>query len=237
MPERCRLYTRAHMLLGECTGGHGIATGGLERGLCTNQLPGARQRARRWRVRPCVCELGMRSTTERPLTSTIDDAAVELIVAVAQERVIGLEGGHLGLPWHIPEDLKHFKKRTLGHTLIMGRKTHEAIGRALPRRRNLVLTRSGHVFEGCESIASLSEAIETAHASGERPIIAGGASVYKKALATNAPYPVTTIHLTEVDRAVAGDAFFPTLGPEFKVVERRAGKSEGITFVTLVRVN
>ncbi len=72
-----------------------------------------------------------------------------LIVAIGRDRVIGDSSGALGLPWHLPEDLRHFKRTTAGHALLMGRTTHEAIGRALPGRRNLVLTRTeGAQFEG-----------------------------------------------------------------------------------------
>ena len=99
-------------------------------------------------------------------------APLAMIVAVARNAVIGKAGD---LPWHIPEDLKHFKKTTSGHAIIMGRKTHESIGRALPKRRNIVVTRSGATFEGCETATSLDEAIALARATDPCPFVIGGA--------------------------------------------------------------
>jgi dihydrofolate reductase len=74
-----------------------------------------------------------------------------LIVGLARNRGIGLRGT---LPWHVPEDLKRFKALTMGHAIIMGRKTHESIGRPLPGRRNIVITRGGGSFTGCDSVSS-----------------------------------------------------------------------------------
>lgn len=154
-----------------------------------------------------------------------------MVVAVAREGVIGQTGGHLGLPWHIPEDLRHFKTVTTGHAIVMGRRTHEAIGRALPKRRNLVLSRSGESFEGCEVFGSVEEAIEAARVTDDLPMIIGGASVYRQAL------PLTTlVHLTQVDRAVEGDATFPMDALDaFEEIERRAGETADVTFLTLRR--
>ncbi len=168
------------------------------------------------------------SPTER-LTSK-GPLPLELIVAVGRGRVIGQSGTRLGLPWHIPEDLKHFKKHTVGRPIVMGRTTHEAIGRPLPRRRNLVLSRRAVAIEGCEVYPDLTSALEAARRDGDVPVICGGASVYEEALPL-----VTTIHLTEVDREVVGDAFFPPLGPEFVEVARRAGETEDVSFVRLER--
>ncbi len=155
-----------------------------------------------------------------------------MVVAVARDGVIGQTGGHLGLPWHIPEDLRHFKALTTGHAILMGRRTHEAIGRALPKRRNIVLTRSGRTFEGCETFGSLEDAIAAARSEGDAmPMIIGGASVYRQAL------PLTTVvHLTRVERAVEGDATFPMDALEgFEEVERRVGETPDVTFLTLRR--
>ena len=155
-----------------------------------------------------------------------------MVVAVARGGVIGKTGGRLGLPWHIPEDLRHFKELTTGHSIIMGRRTHQAIGRALPRRRNLVLSRSSDGFEGCEVFASLEEALAAAREGGDTlPMIIGGASVYRQAL------PLTTLlYLTRVDRDVDGDASFPEVAcRDFEEVERRAGLTADLTFLTLRR--
>lgn len=154
-------------------------------------------------------------------------APLALIVAVARNGVIGRGGD---LPWHVSEDLKHFKKTTSGHTIIMGRKTHESIGRALPKRRNIVVTRSGAAFEGCETAGSLEEAIALARTTDECPFIIGGASLYLEALPL-----ATELYLTTIDEEVEGDTFFPTDLPDFEEVESRAGETEGVTFRVLRR--
>ena len=154
-------------------------------------------------------------------------ASLALIVAVARNGVIGRSGD---LPWHVSEDLKHFKKTTSGHAIIMGRKTHESIGRALPKRRNIVVTRSGATFEGCETAGSLEEAIALARATDECPFIIGGASLYLEALPL-----ATELHLTTIDKDVEGDTYFPTDLPEFEEVESQAGETPGVTFRLLRR--
>jgi dihydrofolate reductase len=108
------------------------------------------------------------------------------------------------LPWHLPDDLKRFKSLTLGHPLLMGRRTAESLGRALPRRRNLVLTRSGRVpFEGMQAVASLDEALVLAGA--DTLMVIGGGEVFALALPR-----ATRMHLTFVDTVVEGaDAWFP----------------------------
>lgn len=154
-------------------------------------------------------------------------APLALIVAVARNGVIGRAGE---LPWHVSEDLKHFKKTTSGHAVIMGRKTHESIGRALPRRRNIVVTRSGAAFEGCETASSLDEAIAIARTTDPCPFVIGGASLYLEAL------PIATeLHLTRIDQEAEGDTFFPTELPDFEEVESRAGVTTGVTFSVLRR--
>lgn len=158
-------------------------------------------------------------------------APLELVVAVGRDRLIGSSQGHLGLPWHIPEDLKHFRRLTTGRPIIMGRSTYEAIGRPLPKRRNLVLSRSVTEIEGAEVFADLPSALTAARVDGAVPIIIGGASLYAEALPL-----VTTIHLTRVDREAEGDAYFPEIGDEFREVERREGDTPDVTFCTLRRV-
>ncbi len=154
-------------------------------------------------------------------------APLALIVAVARNGVIGRDGS---LPWHVPEDLKHFKQLTTGHAIIMGRKTHESIGRPLPKRRNIVVTRSGASFDGCETAHSLDAALELARKTDPRPFIIGGASLYEEALAQ-----ATELHLTTIDQDVEGDTFFPTDLPDFEEVESRPGETEGVTFRLLRR--
>ena len=155
-------------------------------------------------------------------------APLALIVAVARNGVIGKDGA---LPWHMSEDLKHFKKTTDGHAIIMGRKTHESIGRALPKRRNIVLTRqTGTLFPGCEAARNLDAAIALARTTDDCPFIIGGASLYEEAL------PIATeLHLTTIDEDVEGDAYFPKDLSAFVEVESREGETVGITFKLLRR--
>lgn len=150
-----------------------------------------------------------------------------LIVAVARNGVIGRGGT---LPWHLSEDLKHFKRTTLGHAIIMGRKTHESIGRALPNRRNIVVTRSSAAGEGCETASSLEEALALARTTDDCPFIIGGGSLYEEALPL-----VTEIHMTTIDEDVAGDTFFPTDLAGFEEAERREGETDGVVFRVLRR--
>lgn len=129
---------------------------------------------------------------------------MRLVAALDRARAIG-RGNQL--PWRLPDDLRRFKALTLGKPLLMGRKTAESLGRALPGRRNLVLTRGGVVpFVGMEPVGSLDEALE--RAGGELAVVGGG-EVYALAL------PLAThLHLTHVDTVVAGaDAFFPAFDP------------------------
>lgn len=127
-----------------------------------------------------------------------------LIAALDRNRAIGRE---CALPWHLPDDLKRFKALTLGKPVLMGRKTAESLGRALPKRRNLVLTRSGRLpFEGMEAVASVDEALRIAEADGACDLcVIGGGEVYALAMPMAA-----RMHLTHVDTVIDGcDAFFP----------------------------
>lgn len=128
---------------------------------------------------------------------------LKLVAARGRDGAIGRGNA---LPWRLPDDLAHFKRLTLGGALLMGRKTAESLGRALPGRRNLVLTRSGAVpFAGMQAVASLDEARAVAAGAGEALWVIGGGEVYALALPEAAE-----LHLTEVDDAVDGaDAFFP----------------------------
>lgn len=125
-----------------------------------------------------------------------------LIAALDQNRAIGRDNT---LPWRLPEDLKRFKALTLGKPLLMGRKTAESLGRALPGRLNLVLTRSGHApFEGMAPVATIEEALARVEEDAEVMVIGGG-DIYALAL----PH-ANKMHLTEVDTITPGaDAFFP----------------------------
>ncbi len=116
------------------------------------------------------------------------------------------------LPWHLPEDLKHFKNTTLGHTLIMGRKTFDSIGKPLPGRRTIVVSRqAGKTIDGCEVTNSLAQAIELSQSTPERKaFIVGGSSIYQQALNDKL---AKELIITEVDLAPHGDAYFPAIDP------------------------
>jgi dihydrofolate reductase len=130
---------------------------------------------------------------------------VSLIAAVAENGVIGRDGT---LPWSLPADLRRFRDLTTGHHVVMGRKTHASIGRALPDRVNLVLTRTAAaVAPGCRAVPSLAAALEVARDAGESEVfVIGGAAVYALALPLAA-----RIYLTRVVARVDGDVRFPEL--------------------------
>jgi dihydrofolate reductase len=155
------------------------------------------------------------------------------IVAMAGNGVIGRGNG---LPWHLPDDLKRFKALTMGHVLLMGRRTHESIGRALPGRRNLVLTRNpAWRAQGCERVASPDAAL-AALGADETLFVIGGAEVF------SACWPIVQcVELTEVHADVEGDvvlAGFDRSGwREVARVEHAtdARHAHAFSFVTLVR--
>lgn len=134
-----------------------------------------------------------------------------LMVAMAKNRCIGINNT---LPWHLPEDLKHFKQTTTGKPVIMGRKTYDSIGRPLPKRTNIVITRNASwQTEGVEVAGSLASAIELARLSAqttgaEEAVIMGGQQIYTEALSGDAS-KVTRLYITRVHADIDGDAFFP----------------------------
>jgi dihydrofolate reductase len=147
-------------------------------------------------------------------------------VARADNGVIGRDGV---LPWRLPEDLKHFKKMTMGKPMVMGRKTFESFPSPLPGRRHIVLTRdSGWQAEGAEFAHSVSDAIAIA---GDAPEIAviGGAEIFRLFLPL-----ANRIELTEVHRTVDGDTRMPPLGSGWRVSHREMGGPD-FDFVTLRR--
>ncbi len=128
---------------------------------------------------------------------------LSIIVALADNGVIGRDNQ---LPWRISADLKRFKALTLGHHLLMGRKTFQSIGRALPGRTTVVLSRgTPELPPGVELAGSMAEAVELARSTGDtEAFVAGGASIYAEALSS-----ADTLYLTRVNLAVAGDTYFP----------------------------
>lgn len=156
-------------------------------------------------------------------------APLAMVVAIGDNGAIGKDGK---VPWRIPEDLRHFKSVTMGHAIIMGRKTWDEVGRPLPGRRNMVISRQpGLALEGAEVFTTLDLAIEAARTTDAEPHIIGGSTIYEAAMPL-----ATRIHLTEVHRSVEADTFFPPFDRSvWREVERRPAETEGVEFVTLER--
>jgi dihydrofolate reductase len=156
---------------------------------------------------------------------------ITIIVATDANRGIGIDNR---MPWHLPEDMAHFKRLTSGHAVIMGRKTFDSIGRPLPNRRNIVISRNaGWSHDGVERAASLAEAIALAGA--EPAFVIGGAQIYAQALPL-----CDELIITEVGAVFDCDAFFPERDPAVWIeTNRQALHSDkaGIdyAFVTLRR--
>ena len=155
-------------------------------------------------------------------------AHLTLVVAIDARHGIGFENK---LPWHLPEDLAHFKRVTLGRPIVMGRKTFDSIGRALPGRRNIVVTRNaGWSHAGVETAGSLEQAI--AMLAGERASIIGGAQIFNEAIGFADEMIVT--HIAHVYDC---DAFFPAIDPSTWIETARESHTHGVdyAFVTYKR--
>lgn len=154
------------------------------------------------------------------------------VVAVDKRGGIGINNT---LPWHLPEDLAHFKRTTSGHPIIMGRKTFESIGRPLPNRRNIVVTRdAGWRHDGVETARSLAEA--AALAGNDEAFIIGGGQIFAEALPL-----VQKLIVTEIDQTFECDAFFPPIDTrQWKETAREehhsAANRFGYAYVTYERV-
>ncbi|MEQ1721527.1 MAG: dihydrofolate reductase [Nitrosomonas sp.] len=150
---------------------------------------------------------------------------LSLLVAMSKNRVIGKNNQ---LPWHLPEDLKHFKALTMGHPIIMGRKTYESIGKVLPGRTNIIVTRQkNYVIPS----AIVVDSIQSAFAAGlkensakNEAFVIGGEEIFHQALTFS-----QRIYLTEIQKTFDGDTFFPALNSqEWREAERTIHFSEGI---------
>ena len=161
-----------------------------------------------------------------------------IIVAMTDDRVIGKDNK---LPWHLPDDLKRFQKLTLGHPIIMGRKTFESIGTPLHRRENIVLTQSRDFFqEGVHMVHSFESALKLCDAMGEAGKLRfaiGGRRVFEEALPL-----AKTLYLTLIHHPFEGDTYFPEfdLDKDFEVTERSEHRSQkepqfDYTFLTATR--
>jgi dihydrofolate reductase len=150
-----------------------------------------------------------------------------LVVAVSENGVIG-KGGTL--PWRLPEDLQHFRRMTEGHVVIMGRRTWDEVGKPLPKRRNIVVSRTlEQAPPGAELARSLDEALVLARRTDTEPRVIGGSELFREALPR-----ATRVHYTEVKSVVDGDTFFPPWDRAgFVETERRKG--DGVEFVTWER--
>jgi dihydrofolate reductase len=174
----------------------------------------------------------MSSVIERT-NNTQSRPVLALVVAIAENGVIGNANR---LPWHLPADLKHFKSVTLGKPMLMGRKTFESIGKALPGRRNLVMTRGRPIdAAGVETVKSVEEALVAAREADELMVI-GGAEIFRICLPR-----AQRIYLTRVHAPIAGDTRFPPVDwNEWRSVERNVQPADekntyAMTFLRLER--
>lgn len=126
---------------------------------------------------------------------------ISIIVAMTKDGLIGKDGD---LPWYLPEDFKHFKKTTQNGTVIMGRKTYESIGKPLPNRNNIVLTRSKKEIKGCDVAHTFKQAIELSKRYDGKTFIIGGGNVYKQGLGV-----ADELIITWVKKNYEGDTYFP----------------------------
>lgn len=152
---------------------------------------------------------------------------VVLVAAVADNGVIGRAGG---LPWHLPEDLKHFRATTTGHAVVMGRLTYQSLGRPLPNRTNIVISRRpGWAADGATVVATLDEALAAASEVAGDVMVIGGAQVYAAAM------PVADVQiLTEVHQTPDGDTYYPSFDrAQWRETRREPG--EGFDRVWLER--
>ncbi len=161
---------------------------------------------------------------------------LSMIAAMSQNRVIGLDNQ---MPWHLPADLQFFKKTTLGCPIIMGRKTYDSIGRPLPGRLNIILSRDAKLkIEGCSVVSSLDDALTLAKETKTKEVfITGGAHIYDKFLDK-----ADRLYLTLIDASFEGDTFFPDYNQykwhEIERVEHIADEKNPhpYTFITLERI-
>jgi dihydrofolate reductase len=142
---------------------------------------------------------------------------ISLIWAMDNNRVIGKDNK---LPWHLPEDLKFFKQTTMGCPIAMGRKTHESIGRLLPGRENIIITRNMEFHcDGCTVLHSVDELVQYALQKNEEIFVIGGAEIFKEVL----PF-ADRLYLTMIYHSFEGDAFFPEISwDEWEMKDRKKG--------------
>lgn len=142
---------------------------------------------------------------------------LSIIVAIAKNNVIGKDNK---LIWHLPEDLKRFKKLTTGHTIIMGRKTFESLGRVLPNRKHIVLCNDANLTIEDENVEVIDDIklLESYINSEEENFVIGGATIYKLLI----PY-ANKMYITKINEEFEGDVYFPEIKEEWKIIEQQKG--------------
>lgn len=151
--------------------------------------------------------------------------SINIIVAYNQKHVIGKEGD---MPWHLPADLAYFKKTTMGCPIVMGRKTRESLGRPLPGRLNIAVTRdTSYQADGTKIVYSLPDALAMARAAHDTVFVIGGGEIYRQSLAF-----AHRVYATEIHNDMEGDTHFPELdASEWKEVSREPQPEQnGMTF-------
>ncbi|MGE7923994.1 dihydrofolate reductase [Viridibacillus arvi] len=154
---------------------------------------------------------------------------ISLIVAHDENNVIGLNNA---MPWHLPGDLAYFKRTTMGKPMIMGRKTFESIGKPLPGRTNIVITRDEeYAREGIVIVHSLEEALAQAKKESEEIMIIGGEQIFRMTLPM-----ADRLYVTKIEKQYEGDTFFPSYGDEWQVVSQSEVNEteDGLKFTYLV---
>lgn len=154
---------------------------------------------------------------------------ISLIVAHDPNRVIGQDNK---MPWHIPGDLAYFKEKTMGKAIVMGRKTFESIGRILPGRKNIIVTRNpSYKAEGAEVVTNLTDAVALAKSYHEEVMIIGGEQIFRAILPT-----ADRLYVTFIEQSFEGDTFFPPYGEEWVLVDtsEKMETAEGIPYAYLV---
>ncbi|MBK3495115.1 dihydrofolate reductase [Viridibacillus sp. YIM B01967] len=154
---------------------------------------------------------------------------ISFIVAHSEENVMGLNNA---MPWHLPGDLAYFKRMTMGKPMIMGRKTFESIGKPLPGRTNIVITRDEqYKHEGIVIVHSLEEALAQAKKESEEIMVIGGEQIFRMALPM-----ADRLYVTKIEKQYEGDTFFPAYGDEWKIVSQSEviETEDGVKFSYLV---
>ncbi len=155
---------------------------------------------------------------------------ITLIAAHNLKQVIGKNGA---IPWHLPEDVKRFKELTIGNTVLMGRRTFDSIGKILPERRNIILSRHSASIEGAEIFSSIRRALDSCEPN-EHVFIIGGSEIFTQTLSI-----ADELKLTVVNTREEGDVYFPEyeslIGKEFRLVVEE--EREGFTYRDLVRIS